>query len=114
MTNHSPALDRVFHALASPARRAIVERLLSGEATVGEVAEPLHMALPSVLQHVRVLEESGLVLTRKSGRERRCRLDTAVLTAAEGWLARQRAVWEGRLDRLDHYVRTLHAKEIPS
>jgi len=77
-----------------------------------ELAELLAMALPSVMQHLRILEDGGLVRSEKIGRVRSCRLDPAAMTAAEHWLARQRAVWEGRLDRLDDYLRDLKKKEM--
>jgi DNA-binding transcriptional ArsR family regulator len=111
MPNQVPTLDAVFHALACPARRVIVERLTRGAASVSQIAEPLSMALPSVMQHLRVLEDSGLVHSEKVGRVRTCRIDPAVLTDAEHWIARQRAVWEARLDRLDDYLKDLKRKE---
>ncbi|WP_085882567.1 ArsR/SmtB family transcription factor [Oceanibacterium hippocampi] len=111
MTNQQPALDRVFHALADPTRRAIVERLNRGPASVSEIAEPFPMALPTVVQHLRVLESSGLVRSEKVGRVRTCRLEAAPLTRAEGWIAEQRAYWEARLDRLEDYLKILQAKE---
>jgi DNA-binding transcriptional ArsR family regulator len=105
MTNYTaPTLDRVFHALADPSRREMVERLGRGPASVTELAEPLAMALPTVLQHLRVLEGSGLVRTEKVGRVRTCRIEPAALTAAEHWLAQRRATWERRLDRLGAYL----------
>lgn len=107
MTKHDPNLDRLFHALADPTRRGMVERLLEGAATVSDLAGPTGMALPSVLKHLAVLEETGLVTTEKQGRTRICRASPAPLRAAESWMDAQRAVWEGRLDRLDDYVTTL-------
>jgi DNA-binding transcriptional ArsR family regulator len=94
-------LDRVFHALADPSRRAIVERLTAGPASVSELARPLRMTLPAVLQHVQVLESSGLVVSEKAGRVRTCRVEPAALRAAEVWLTARRTAWERRLDRLD-------------
>lgn len=111
MTNYSLALDGVFRALACPARRTIVERLIQGAATVSELAEPLAMALPTVLQHLRVLEDCGLVRSAKAGRVRICRIEPAAMTSAEDWMVRQRAVWEARLDRLDDYIMELKKKE---
>ena len=111
MPNQSLALDRVFHALADPSRRAIVERLTRGPASVSELAKPLPMALPSVVQHLRVLEDSGLVRSEKVGRVRTCRIEPAPLSTAEGWIAEQRALWEGRLDRLEAYLNELQTKE---
>jgi DNA-binding transcriptional ArsR family regulator len=93
-------LDRVFHALSDPSRRAIVERLTRGPASVSELAEPFDMTLAAIVQHVNVLEASGLVRSDKVGRVRTCRVEPAALTAAEGWFAKRRAMWERNLDRL--------------
>ena len=95
-----PSLDRVFQALSDPSRRAIVERLTRGAASVSELAQPLAMSLAAVVQHVQALEASGLIRTRKTGRVRSCELDRQVLAAAEQWLAQRRSFWEGNLDRL--------------
>ena len=103
-------LDRVFQALADPSRRMIVERLARGPASVGELAQPLAMSLPAVLQHLQVLEASGLVRSEKTGRVRTCRIQPAVLRTAETWIARRRAGWERRLDRLGDYLATLQDK----
>nr|WP_267685504.1 metalloregulator ArsR/SmtB family transcription factor [Nannocystis sp. SCPEA4] len=94
------AVDRVFHALADPSRRAMVERLSRGPASVKELAAPLSMSLAAVVQHVQVLEQSGVIRTEKVGRVRSCRLDPAGLNVAERWIADRRALWERRLDRL--------------
>jgi DNA-binding transcriptional ArsR family regulator len=102
--NHPPVLDRVYSALADGTRRSMVDRLSRGPATVKELAGPLTMSLPAVLQHLRVLEESGLVSSEKVGRVRTCRLQPAVLQAAERWIADRRAGWESRLDRLDDFL----------
>jgi DNA-binding transcriptional ArsR family regulator len=110
MTNNNAALDRVFHALADPTRRAIVARLCRGPASVGELAKPLSMALPTVLQHLQVLESSRLVRSEKAGRVRTCRLEPAAFSTIERWIAQQRAVWEQRLDRMEAYVKTLAEK----
>ena len=107
MTKHSPDLDRLFHALSDPTRRGIVERLLAGPASVSELAQPTGMAMPTVMKHIAVLEETGLVASEKSGRTRICRATAAPLTAAESWIEEQRQVWEDRLDRLDGYVTKL-------
>jgi DNA-binding transcriptional ArsR family regulator len=107
MPNQSPPLDRLFQALACPARRRIVERLTRGSASVTELAEPLDMALPSVMQHLGVLEKSGLIRSDKVGRVRTCRIDPAALAQMEIWISEQRAIWEARLDRLDEYVKNL-------
>jgi DNA-binding transcriptional ArsR family regulator len=107
MPNHAPTLDRVFQALADPARRTMVERLSRGPATVTELARPLEMTLPSVLQHLGVLESIGLVRSEKSGRVRTCRIVPAVMRSAEQWITGRRALWERHLDRLgDHLAET--------
>jgi DNA-binding transcriptional ArsR family regulator len=92
--------DRVFHALADPSRRSMVERLVRGPASVSQLAEPLAMSLASVVQHLGVLEEAGVVASQKAGRVRTCRLEPAGLRRAEDWLVAQRTEWERRLDRL--------------
>ncbi|AMA58722.1 ArsR/SmtB family transcription factor [Bradyrhizobium sp. CCGE-LA001] len=104
MANQSSRLDQVFSALADPTRRAIVMRLCSGEASVGELADPFDMALPSFMKHIHVLETSGLLLSEKSGRVRTCRLSPDALLGAEDWFQQQRATWEARLDRFEAYV----------
>ena len=93
-------LDRTFHALADPSRRSIVVRLTRGPASVTELAEPLAMSLPAVVQHIDVLQKSGLVRSEKVGRVRTCRLEPAPMRAVERWIAEHRATWEGHLDRL--------------
>lgn len=107
MAKHDPALDRLFHALSDPTRRGIVERLLAGPATVSDLAAPTGMALPTVMKHIAVLEETGLVTTEKAGRTRICRATPQPLTEAQAWIEAQRRVWEARLDRLDDYVTRL-------
>lgn len=97
-------LDRCFQALADPTRRALLERLLRGEARLGELAEPLPMSLPAVQKHVRVLEDAGLVATRKVGRSRHCRLHAAPMKEAVDWMNRYQAFWEDRLDALADLV----------
>jgi DNA-binding transcriptional ArsR family regulator len=100
---YSASLDQVFQALADPTRRRIIERLVRGPATVGRLAEPLEMSLPAVMQHLQVLEASGLVGSEKLGRVRTCHLEPAALRSAEAWIGAQRTTWETRLDRLaDH------------
>jgi DNA-binding transcriptional ArsR family regulator len=96
----SIALDRVFQALADPTRRGIVERLSRGPASVSELARPLDMSLPSVMQHLELLELSGLIRSEKVGRVRTCRIQTAALRTVEDWIMARRATWEKRLDRL--------------
>lgn len=100
MLNNTDTLDRLFHALADPTRRRIVDRLARGPSSVSALAEPMEMSLPAVLQHLQVLETSGLVRSEKVGRVRTCRLDPAAMTAAERWIAVRRSAWERRLDRL--------------
>lgn len=107
MLNQQPALDRLFHALADPARRAIVERLARGPAPVSELARPLPMSLPSAMQHLGVLEDAGLVNSKKVGRVRTCAIEPGALSLAEQWINARRTEWEHRLDRLDDYLKTL-------
>ena len=104
MPNQLPSLDQVFHALADPTRRGMVERLVRGPATVSELSRPLDMSLPAVLQHLQVLEASGLVRSEKAGRVRTCRIEPDALRAAEAWVTGQRTAWETRLDRLGDYL----------
>ena len=106
----APRVDLVFRALADPTRRRVVERLSEGEAAVSELAAPFEMALPSFLQHLRVLESSGLVTSQKTGRVRTYALAPQRLQQAETWLARQRGLWERRLDQLDAYLLELKEK----
>src|SRR3954469_16137495 len=111
MANHSMKLDHVFGALSDATRRAIVMRLCEGEASVGELAKPFEMALPSLMKHIRVLEYSGLVASQKSGRVRTCALQPEALATIGNWLEAQREIWERRLDRLETYVEKLKAEE---
>ena len=104
-------IDAVFKALSDPTRRRVLERLSLSSASVSELAEPFDMALPSFVQHLRVLEESGLVTSRKTGRVRTYKLDAAQLHTAEDWLARQRSLWERRLDQLDDYLLKLKEQQ---
>ena len=104
MPNQLSPLDQVFHALADPTRRGMVERLVRGPASVSELSRPLAMSLPAVLQHLQVLEASGLVRSEKAGRVRTCRIEPDALRAAEAWVAGQRTAWETRLDRLGDYL----------
>jgi DNA-binding transcriptional ArsR family regulator len=97
-------LDRTFAALADPARRAIVERLVQGPASVSELARPLPMSLPAAMLHLKVLEESGLVKSQKVGRVRTCRIDPLMLSRAEQWVAERRQMWERNLDRLGIFL----------
>jgi DNA-binding transcriptional ArsR family regulator len=104
MLNQSIALDRMFHALADPGRRRMVERLCRGPASVSELAKPLAMSLPAVVQHLHVLEVSGLVRSEKVGRVRTCHMETTALRTAEHWINERRTLWERRLDRLGDYL----------
>ncbi|WP_349436219.1 metalloregulator ArsR/SmtB family transcription factor [Pararhizobium sp. A13] len=104
MLNYSNQLDLMFQALADPARRTMVERLCRGPASVSELAGPLTMSLPSVMQHLQVLELSGLVQSTKIGRVRTCTIDRQVLSLAEQWISDRRALWERRLDALGEYL----------
>lgn len=104
MLNQLPALDRVFQALADPTRRVIVERLSRGPATVSELAKPFAMSLPAVVQHLQVLETSGLIKSDKVGRVRTCRIDPETISLAEKWINERRTSWERRLDRLGAYL----------
>jgi DNA-binding transcriptional ArsR family regulator len=104
MLNQQAPLDRVFHALADPSRRGMVERLSRGPASVSELARPLEMSLAAVVQHLQVLEASGLVRTEKVGRVRSCRIEPSALRTAEQWITERRTSWERRLDRLGDYL----------
>lgn len=104
MAQHEAELDGVLIALADPTRRAVVTRLGRGPATVGDLARPFPITLPSFMKHVRTLETHGLIRTRKSGRVRTCELDRARLDVVGHWLDEQRQVWEGRTDRLEQFV----------
>jgi DNA-binding transcriptional ArsR family regulator len=104
LPQQAAALDGLFQALGDPARRGMVERLCQGPASVSELAKPLSMTLSAVVQHLQVLEASGLVCSRKEGRVRTCRLETAALDRVERWLAARRSQWETRFDRLGEYL----------
>ncbi len=98
-------LGQVFHALSDPTRRVIVERLVQRPASVKALAEPLAMSLPAVMQHLKVLEDAGVIATEKAGRVRSCRVEPTALRAAEHWLGEQRTRWERQLDQLDDYLK---------
>src|SRR6185503_11316466 len=100
MLQYSESLDRAFHALADPSRRGMVERLSRGPASVSELARPFAMTLPAVVQHLQVLEASGLIRSEKVGRVRTCTIVPTALRTAEEWIADRRTSWEERLDRL--------------
>jgi DNA-binding transcriptional ArsR family regulator len=97
-------VDQVFHALADATRRSMVERLSEGPVSVSELARPLPMSLPAVVQHLRVLETSGLVRTEKHGRVRTCHIEPAALRPVEHWISSRRVAWEWRLDKLGDYL----------
>lgn len=111
MSLHDPDLDRIFQALADPTRRAMLARLLEGPAPVSELAGPTGMALPTVLRHLGVMEEAGLISTAKQGRTRLCAVKAETLAATEHWLNRQRAIWEGRTDRLEALAMALEDED---
>ena len=107
MLNESLRLDRAFQALSDPVRRGMLARLSRGPASVTELARPLPISLPAVMQHLKSLEASGLVASHKKGRVRTVRLEPKALSAAQGWIAEQRAQWEARLDRFEDYLDTI-------
>jgi DNA-binding transcriptional ArsR family regulator len=107
MLNQSTRLDQTFQALADSSRRAMLARLVQGPVSVSELARPLAMSLPAVMQHLAVLEESGLVRSEKIGRVRTCRIEPQALSLAEQWINQRRTEWEHRLDRLGAYLETL-------
>ena len=99
-----PPIDVVFHALSDANRRAMIDRLLDGPVSVSELARPLAISLPAVMQHLHVLEASGVVRTHKAGRVRTCEIDPLALSTAERWISERRATWEARLDRLGAFL----------
>ncbi len=107
MLNQSSDLDRLFHALSDPARRAILERLSLAPVSVSGLARPLPMSLPAVLQHLHVLDGTGLIRSEKVGRVRTCAIEPAALGRAEQWINARRTEWEHRLDRLGECLETL-------
>ncbi len=107
MLNQEAPLNLAFQALADPTRRAMIERLSRGPASVSDLARPLAMSLPAVMQHLAVLEGSGLVRSEEIGRVRTCRIDSLALSQAEQWISQRRIEWERRLDRLGQYLETL-------
>jgi DNA-binding transcriptional ArsR family regulator len=107
MLNHSTPLDLAFQALADPTRRAMVERLARSPASVSDLARPLSISLPAVMQHLAVLESSGLVVSEKIGRVRTCRVEPRALSLVEQWINARRTEWERRLDRLGNYLEEL-------
>lgn len=111
MAQYSSELDGAFQALADPTRRAVLGRLGTGPASIGELAAPFDMALPSFMKHIRYLENTGWIRTSKTGRVRTCTLETKSFDVIETWLSEQRSVWEGRTDRLERFVTTTHDKD---
>lgn len=103
-------LDQTFRALADPSRRSIVVRLSRGPASVSELAEPLAMSLPAAVQHIDLLQKSGLVRSEKVGRVRTCRLEPAPMRSVEQWIAQHRATWENRLDRLGDVLNATYGR----
>jgi DNA-binding transcriptional ArsR family regulator len=107
MAKHEADLSLLFHALSDPTRRAMLSRLAAGPAAVSELAGPTGLRLPTILRHLSVLEEAGLIATTKDGRVRSCAFVPQALDPMRGWMDAQRAIWDGRLDRLDDYVMKL-------
>jgi len=107
MAKHDPDLSKLFHALADPTRRSILTRLGEGAAPVTELARPTGLRLPTVMRHLSVLEEAGLIATAKDGRVRSCAIVPEAMAPVRTWLDEQRAIWESRLARLDDYVMNL-------
>ena len=104
MAKHDPDLSLLFHALADPTRRAILTRLAERPARVTDLADPTGLRLPTVMRHLSVLEEAGLIVTSKDGRVRTCAIVPEALEPARTWMDEQRTMWESRLDRLDAFV----------
>ena len=111
MEQYAERLNGIFQALADPTRRAVLGRLGKGPASISELAKPFDMALPSFMKHIHALEGSGLIRTRKDGRVRTCAIEKKPFAVAEAWLSAQRALWEGRTDRLEQFVTTAPKKE---
>lgn len=106
MEQHPEQLNGIFQALADPTRRAVLGQLGKGPASISDLAKPFDMALPSFMKHIRFLEDSGLIQTRKEGRVRTCSIEKKQFAVIEAWLSAQRALWEGRTDRLEQFVTT--------
>jgi DNA-binding transcriptional ArsR family regulator len=111
MEQYPEQLNGIFQALADPTRRAVLAQLGRGPASISDLARPFDMALPSFMKHIRFLEGSGLIRTRKEGRVRTCAIEKDRLAAVDTWLSAQRAIWEGRTDRLERFVTTIQEKE---
>lgn len=112
MAKHEPDLSLIFHALSDPTRRMMLARLAQGPAPVTELAAPTGLRLPTVLRHLAVLEEAGLISTAKDGRVRSCVIIPEALAPVQTWLDAQRHIWEARLDRFDDYVMTLMKERV--
>ena len=113
MAKHDPNLSLLFHALSDPTRRSILTRLAEGPAPVTALFAPTGLRLPTVMRHLSVLEEAGLIATAKDGRVRTCAIVPEALAPVRTWLDDQRSLWEDRLDRLDAYVMTLMQERAP-
>ncbi len=111
MDNYPDRLDSLFSALSDPTRRAVIGRLARGPASVSELAEPFDIALPSFMKHIRFLEDAGWIRTHKQGRVRTCAIEKRPFATVESWLSDQRAIWEGRTDRLEAFVKNVQKKE---
>ena len=111
MAEYSAQLDGMFQAIADPTRRAVLSRLGTGPASIGELAAPFDMALPSFMKHIRYLERTGWIRSRKTGRVRTCTLERKSFDVIETWLGEQRGIWEGRTDRLERFVTTAQDKD---
>jgi DNA-binding transcriptional ArsR family regulator len=110
MEQYAEQLNGIFQALADPTRRAVLRRLGKGPASISELAEPFDMALPSFMKHIHYLEDSGWIRTRKEGRVRTCAIEKKPFATVERWLSTQRALWEGRTDRLEQFVTTANER----
>ncbi|WP_454848017.1 ArsR/SmtB family transcription factor [Rhizobium binxianense] len=111
MDQYQQQLDSLFLALADPTRRAVLGRLGRGPASISDLARPFDMALPSFMKHIHLLEETGLIRTHKQGRVRTCAIEKERFAVVERWLSAQRAIWEGRTDRLEQFVISAQERE---
>lgn len=113
MAQYVARLNGIFQALSDPTRRAVLGRLGHGPASISDLAKPFDMTLPSFMKHIRLLEGSGLIRTRKEGRVRTCAIERKQFAVVEAWLSAQRAIWEGRTDRLEQFVTTVQKWDKP-
>jgi DNA-binding transcriptional ArsR family regulator len=111
LVSHMANLDRVFHSLSDGTRRAVIAQLANGPASIGDLARRHRMALPSFMKHIGVLEASEILVSRKVGRVRMCKLSPATLASAQGWIEHERRIWEARLNQLDSFVEALDGKD---